>query len=388
MEPVTHILTGACLARTGLNRRAAYTTLAMAIGAELPDIDTLWGWRGPVEGFQHHRGITHTFLGLPFEALLIVTGIYGLHCWRLARARKQPQRKPLTLAPARWGLLYLFTLIALLSHLLLDFTNNYGIRPFFPFNPHWYAASIVFIFDPLIFLFLLSALIAPPLFGLVSSEVGARKKPFRGRGWAITALIGIVLLWALRAVEHTRALQLADAQSLTILTNTGLAGVGASSLPTEADALPAPAIQSTYLPALRALANPDPFNPFLWYGATDFGPQYQLSQIDTLHGKIDPSNERLSKPLPTHEVLAASASPLGRVYLDWSSMPLITVNHLEDGFSAAGETIVTLQDLRFLGGPAIMERSQHPPLTGTVELDVHGNLVDMTMDGHVERAAQ
>ena len=39
----------------------------------------------------------------------------------------------------RWGLLYGFVLIALLSHLLLDWTNNYGLRPFFPFNPHWYA---------------------------------------------------------------------------------------------------------------------------------------------------------------------------------------------------------------------------------------------------------
>ena len=60
MEPVTHILTGVCLARTGLNRRAAYATLTMAVAAEFPDIDTLWGLRGPVEGFAHHRGNTHT----------------------------------------------------------------------------------------------------------------------------------------------------------------------------------------------------------------------------------------------------------------------------------------------------------------------------------------
>src|ERR1700761_1603793 len=116
MEPVTHILTGACLARTGFNRRAAYTTLAMAVAAEFPDIDTLWSLRGPVEGFQHHRGITHTFLGLPFEAALVVAAIYGLHRWRAARRQDggetSPHRKPLTAAPVRWGLLYLFTLLA------------------------------------------------------------------------------------------------------------------------------------------------------------------------------------------------------------------------------------------------------------------------------------
>ena len=31
MEPVTHFLTGACLARTGLNRATAYATLAVTL---------------------------------------------------------------------------------------------------------------------------------------------------------------------------------------------------------------------------------------------------------------------------------------------------------------------------------------------------------------------
>src|SRR6202041_2036009 len=104
MEPVTHMLTGACLSRTGLNRRAAYATLTMAIAAEFPDIDTLWSLRGPIEGFQHHRGITHTFLGLPFEAALIVAGVYAWHRWRVRRARATTTAsRPLTGAPVRWG---------------------------------------------------------------------------------------------------------------------------------------------------------------------------------------------------------------------------------------------------------------------------------------------
>ncbi len=223
MEPVTHLLTGACLSRTGLNRRAAYATLTMVVAAEFPDIDTLWSLRGPIEGFQHHRGITHTFLGLPFEAALIVAGVYMWHRWRVKRAGAHPvsvgahpavRPKPLTAAPVRWGVLYGLALVALLSHLLLDYTNNYGLRPFFPFNDRWYAASIVFIFDPLMFLLLLGALILPWIFGLVNAEVGAKKQPFRGRGWAIAALLGIVAWWGLREVEHQRALQMAMTQSL------------------------------------------------------------------------------------------------------------------------------------------------------------------------------
>src|ERR1700679_213803 len=89
MEPVTHLLTGACLSRTGLNRRAAYATLTMVVAAEFPDIDTLWSLRGPVEGFQHHRGITHTFLGVPFEAAIIVGAAWGLHRWRVHRATRR-----------------------------------------------------------------------------------------------------------------------------------------------------------------------------------------------------------------------------------------------------------------------------------------------------------
>jgi inner membrane protein len=56
MEPITHLMTGACLARAGFNRKAAYATLAMTLAAEAPDLDTLWSIRGPVAGFQHHRG--------------------------------------------------------------------------------------------------------------------------------------------------------------------------------------------------------------------------------------------------------------------------------------------------------------------------------------------
>ncbi len=37
---------------------------------------------------------------------------------------------------------------------------------------------------------LLAALIAPALFGLVGSEIGARRVRYRGRGWAIAALAG------------------------------------------------------------------------------------------------------------------------------------------------------------------------------------------------------
>src|SRR5271167_3746299 len=193
MEPFTHFLTGACIGRAGLNRKTAYATLAAVLAAEAADIDIVWSLAGPVEELKHHRGITHTFLGAPFIAGSVVAVIWIGHRLWMRRRRttdlllQNPKAPP---APPHWGWLYLTALIAALSHLLLDWTNNYGLRPFFPFNPRWYMGSIVFIAEPVIWGLLLLALIMPWLFGLADQEIGAKRKRFRGRSWAIFALGG------------------------------------------------------------------------------------------------------------------------------------------------------------------------------------------------------
>src|ERR1700679_18799 len=101
MEPITHLMTVACLARAGFNRKAAYTTVAMTLAAELPDLDTLWSIDGPIAGFQHHRGWTHAFLSIPFEAAFVIGAIWLFHRWRTHRTN--PGKPPR--APIQWGLL-------------------------------------------------------------------------------------------------------------------------------------------------------------------------------------------------------------------------------------------------------------------------------------------
>jgi inner membrane protein len=383
MEPVTHLLTGACLSRSGLNRRAAYATLTMVVAAEFPDIDTLWSLRGPIEGFQHHRGITHTFLGLPFEAALIVAGVYAWHRWRLKRANPSAtgRARPLTAAPVRWGVLYGLALVALLSHLLLDYTNNYGLRPFFPFNDRWYAASIVFIVDPLMLALLLGALILPWIFGLVNAEVGAKKQPFKGRGWAIAALVGIVGWWGLRAVEHDRALQMARSQSM-VAPRPESAATATQTQDDDAAYVP------RYLPTRAALASPDLLSPFRWSAVMDFGQVYKLAEIDTYGQTLTTGEEMYPKPGSSAAVLTAERSKLGRAYMDWSPMPFVEVTKAEGAVAADGGelgtaiTVVTFRDPRFLGGR--LAETGRQPLTGTVELDAPGRVVRQTMDGRVE----
>ena len=382
MEPVTHLMTGACLARLGFNRKAAYATLAMTLAAEAPDLDTLWSIDGPVATFQHHRGITHTLLGLPLDGLIVLGIVWTVHRWRVRRAAAKavaiptdpaadrPIMRPLTAAPVRWGLLYGFALIASLSHILLDWTNNYGVRPFFPFNPRWYAGSFVFIFEPVMFCVLLLALLAPLLFGLIGSEVGARRPVFRGRGWAIFALAAIAGLWGWRWFEHEDAVQLASTANYGPENSTG------------APAAPAE--------VLRVTASPYPGNPYRWHTVVETPEFYQMATVDTLRETVatNPEQDLFYMPAETAATQAAKRSWLGHVYLDWSSWPLVTdmgPETLDDPASGAqAATAVRFVDLRFLYDSALIEGRNHPPLSGTVDVDAGGRVVGMKLGSHTQ----
>jgi inner membrane protein len=305
MEPITHFLTGACIGRAGLNRKTAYATLAATLAAEAADIDILWGLRGPVDELQHHRGITHTFIAVPVVAGVVVGAIWLLHrALESRRKRKlaamtfrpgEPVLLRLQQKPVHWGWLYASAFIAALSHLLLDWTNNYGLRPFFPFNPRWYAGSFMFIAEPVLWALFLAALILPALFGLADREIGVRRPTFRGRGWAIFALCGMVALWCWRWAEH--------AQGEAMLLNT----------------------QVTSEPVKRVALEPYPVNPYLWHAIVETPGFYQTAEIDTRTGSIDtdPQRDVLFKPTDTPAIEAAKRTHLGQVYLDWGTWAVV-----------------------------------------------------------------
>ncbi len=406
MEPVTHFLTGACLARAGFNRKAAYATLAMTLATETPDLDVLWGAGGPVVAFQHHRGITHTFLGLPFEAAMVVGAVWGIHRWRLRRRERaepgglkrpenpttaqsmptdEPVIRPLTEAPVRWGWLYVFSLIALLSHILLDWTNNYGVRPFYPFDTHWYAGSFVFIVEPLMLLFLIVGLCAPALFGLIAGEVGARKTAFRGRAWAIAALALVVCLWAGRWWEHDAAVEMASNASY------GPGQMAAqSSAPADDDGPPRKQAHAMPAEILRVTADPYPANPFLWQTVVETPSYYQVATADLWKGTVetDPARDLFYKPQWTPAVRVARKSWLGRVYLDWSSWPVVadtgpTAPIDEDPRLPAWHAVV-FRDLRFQYDSGWLPGRGATPLSATAYVDAAGEVARMQMGDRVQ----
>ena len=299
MEPVTHFLTGACIGRAGLNRKTAYATLAAVLAAEAADIDVLWGLAGPVEELKHHRGITHTLIAVPVVAAAAVGMVWLYDRWRRSRkanALNQNVKVPTAPPPGlRWGWLYLAALVAALSHLMLDWTNNYGLRLFYPFNPRWYAGSFVFIAEPVLWALLGSALVIPGLLGLIGGEIGVQRKQFRGRGWAIFALTGMVLLWGWRWAEQGRARALAE--------NTMIATA----------------------PVKRLALEPYPVNVFRWHAILETEEYYQTAEINTLSGEIasDPRRDVLYKPAVTAATEAAKRTRLGQVYMDWGTWAVV-----------------------------------------------------------------
>jgi inner membrane protein len=304
MEPITHFLTGACIGRAGLNRKTAYATLAAVLAAEAADLDVFWGFAGPVEELKHHRGITHTFIAVPFVAAAALGACWLWHRWRQARlirkATTAPPSEPGAPAraipqPVRWLWVYIAAFISASSHILLDWTNNYGVRPFFPFNPRWYAGSFVFIAEPVFWALLLAALVFPGLFGLMEREISSRRTPFRGRGWAIFALTGMVLVWCLRYAERS--------QAQALLNNT----------------------QITTEPVNRIGIEPYPVNPFQWHAILETQTFFQTAEINTRSGDIasDPQTDQFYKPADTPAVEAAKRTLLGQVYLDWGTWAVV-----------------------------------------------------------------
>ena len=321
VEPITHFLTGAVLARAGFNRKTALATATMTLAAEAPDLDVFWGFKGPVVGFAHHRGFTHSFLGLILVSAFVTGFIYLI--WRL-----RGRRTNIPNLPPRWGLLFLFAYVAGLSHILLDYTNNYGVRPFWPFWEKWYSWDTVFIVEPALYAILITGLVLPLFFS--RHEVLPR-----GRMTAVVALICVAGLYAARGHEHRNAVLAARQQLNSVV-------------------------------PVRVSAYPYYWHLFRWYAVAEGKDSFASADIDSRTGELNHGElEFVSKPPETAVTLAAKRCYLGRVYLDWAQYPLVTQS------SSTGGWIIHFRDLRY----------DYPPLRGgstlsaTVELDSHLQVV-------------
>ncbi len=147
MDNLTHSLVGLAAAKAGLERVSPGATTLCVLAANSPDSDIVVLFlRGRWAFLEQHRGISHSIIGTLTLAVLVPLLFYGGDLL-IARIRRRP-------AQTRLKGLLLASLIVTITHPLLDWTNNYGVRPLLPWNSTWFYGDFVFVVDPFIWLIL------------------------------------------------------------------------------------------------------------------------------------------------------------------------------------------------------------------------------------------
>ena len=307
MDNLTHTLTGLALSRAGLSRWYARPALVLMLAANIPDIDIVTIAGGPFNYFQFHRGITHSIAMAPVMALLPVLLVCAVG--RTMRG---------------WKTAYVLSLIGIASHLLLDWTNTYGVRFFLPFSSQWFHLDLNSLTDLWIWGVLILAFLGPLLGRLVSAEIGA--KPGAGRGLALFALAFIPVYDFGRYLIHQRALE-------TLNSRVYKGG-----------------------PPIRVAAFPlSAGDPFEWSGWVE-RPEFVMRFSMNLLAEFDPTNGAvIYKPEPSPALDAARQAFIIRKFLEFAQYPLWQVTPMAD---PEGARRVDVRDWRFpFTGSAIVDSS-------------------------------
>jgi inner membrane protein len=271
----------------------------LLLAANAPDIDILSAAGGSLNYLHYHRHLTHSLVAMPVMALVAVLVV------RVA-SRK----------PVHWLGAFFAALIGVASHLLLDFTNSYGIRLWLPFSGEWLRLDLTSVIDIWIWGALLLGIAGPFVAGLVGAEVssGTVREKNHGRGFAIFALAFLLLYNCGRGVLHARAVAALDSR------------LYGESIP------------------LRVAALPDPANPLRWRGLVETGGSYDVEDVN-LAGEFDPTRGVIfHKPEPNAALEAALHTVAIQEFLQFARFPLwriVPVSEPENGQR------VELLDMRF-----------------------------------------
>ena len=262
MDNITHSLVGVALADLAGGRRLPKEQRPLLVGAgiiaaNLPDIDLAYSWitPAPIGYLLHHRGHTHTVIGLAGLAATLM-----LVYWRFPSVRH--------MRPSARLRFWLLIAVALASHLVLDSLNSYGIHPFYPFDNRWYFGDAVFILEPWLWLILGVAVVwngrtrtarlaaAMPMVILLATTASMGAVP--RESIAAVAIAGGVFAWmALRLSPAMRAGAALAACGLIIA---GYAGASRMARDTAIQALGAEVTGRI----VDVVVTPNPSSPLCW----------------------------------------------------------------------------------------------------------------------------
>lgn len=325
MDNLTHTAVGLFLSRIGLKAWTPRATAILLLAANAPDIDILAAPGGAVDYLHYHRHFTHSLAAVPLIAILPVAVVHF--------TGKQP---------VRWLQAWIAAMIAVLTHLLLDWTNIYGVRMLLPFSDRWLRLDITNVVDLWIWGVCLLALLGPVIARLVGSEItsGAEKVTHHGRGFAWFALAFILVYNGGRSILHARAVEVLDSRIYQ----------GAQ--------------------PLRAAAFPDSIHPLRWTGVVETQDFWATGPVDLL-GEFDPTRVTiLHKPPPEPAIEAALATRTFQEFLRFAQFPQWRVTPVpvpENG------RLVQLFDLRFGRPPnaAFMAEATVDPQMHVTEEALH-----------------
>jgi inner membrane protein len=356
MDNLTHSLIGLAAAKAGLERLSPATSAVCLLAANAPDSDIVSAFIGDRWTYlHHHRGITHSIIGTLTLSLLIPI-IFVLGDRVLARVRGR--------APSiRARGLILASLIVGATHPIMDWTNNYGIRPYLPWNPRWYYGDMVFIVDPFIWffvggaVFLLTAnsrkqvLFWLGLAAIVSYIVffGAAGRPGVGNiAWVQLIWVGeiilLTILYHLKLGARWGNRLALGAFAVLILYWGGLAGLHHLALERSRDE--AKELASKYAETVvDVAAMPTLADPFHWQSVVET--ERAAYRFDMFLFRRSGTVE-----IVRHERPEAHKSPIveealntrpARIFLEFARFPVLRV----EGMDCTTQTFVQLADLRY-----------------------------------------
>jgi len=202
MDNITHSIAGLLLAESVVQLREhrgghppaarfrAVAAISSMIAANFPDVDLLYtGIGGDRLAYMlQHRGYTHTVVMALGGALLV----WGAACFALRGESTASSRR----RDRQWLLALL--VVSTMSHVLLDWTNSYGVHAFWPFDNRWQYGDAVFIVEPWFWIVAIPTLVAA-----TTSRIGR-------------ALLVVVMATGLLAAWRVSLVALGAATALTI----------------------------------------------------------------------------------------------------------------------------------------------------------------------------
>jgi inner membrane protein len=299
MDNLCHTLVGATFGEAGLKKRTRFGNATLMIASNLPDLDVLiLATSTPALAFR--RGWTHG----PLAQILLPIVLTAV---MLAIARAFPSRDR---EPARARSLLALSYVGVLSHVLLDLLNPYGLRILAPFSWRWFYGDSLFIIDPWLWLTLGA--------GVWIARGRAAVTPAR-RALIISAIYIIVMVAAARAARD-------------IVINAWSSEHGAR--------------------PHAVMVGPRPVTPFTRDVVVDAGSHYETGTFRWLPPLVTFDGTRTPKNDADPRVVRARDATNVRGFLVWSRFPFWTFT------PATGGTRVTVRDMRFAGNsPARFEAS-------------------------------